>query len=452
MIKKILKIMIFLLFVILGISLIRIGFYFEKLSQPKNIYKSGIDIITAKLKDITSIDEKYILGDDFSLNGKITVNTSSELYPKKILIDPNYIKKYNLVNNFNKMNIDYEIIQNKKDKKLFLSINEKNPKKNILNYKMLVENSTEYYFVGDIINNYINDGSNNYFEMFTEDKTALSNIDYMYEFLSLSLAKELGEEAEKYKKTTTYNNKKEELNQVSVKLTNKTINKIISAVIEDIKNDKEANKIMNSIDSNFKNRKIKEKKYLDKNESYTINIYCSKYLNKPLKYEIIYTNDKTTKTYSYEGNKDKGLFYYAENDNLKYSADYKATNKTIDVKVYDQYQKNTGTIKLNKDKNNVLLNVSLNLDDKSYDIIYSNKYKNYKKNNSYDINTNLSFKILENNQIKLSGDIIGDININKNTTISQSVENAILTSKLTEEQKNKFDNIYDNVKRRLENE
>lgn len=452
MIKKILKVITFLLFVILGISLIRIGFYFEKLSQPKNIYKSGIDIITTKLKDITSIDGKYILGDNFSLNGKITVNTSSELYPKKALIDPNYIKKNNLINNFNKMNIDYEIIQNKKDKKLFLSVNEKNPKKNILNYKMLIENSTEYYFVGDVINNYINDGSNNYFEMFTEDRTTLSNIDYMYDFLSQSLAKELGKEAEKYRKTTTYNNKKEELNQVSVKLTNKTINKIISAIIEDIRNDNEANKIMNSIDSDFKNKKIKEKDYLDKNESYTINVYCSKYLNKPLKYEIIYLNDKTSKVYSYEGNKDKGLFYYTENDDLKYSANYSATNKTIDVKVYDKYQKNKGSIKLNRDKNNVLFNVSLNLDNKNYDIIYSNKYKNYKENKSYEIESNLSLRILENNQVKLASETSNKTNVSKNTDIQETTENSIFTSKLTEEQKNKFDSIYDNVKRRLENE
>lgn len=452
MIKKILRVMIFLLFVILGISLIRIGLYFEKISQPKNIYKSGIDIITTKLKDITSMDEKYILGDNFSLNGKITVNTSSEIYPKKALIYPSYIKKNNLVNNFNKMNIDYEIIQNKKDKKLLLSINENNTNKKILNYKMLVDNSTEYYFVEDIVNNYINDGSNNYFEMFTEDRTTLSNIDYMYEFLSLSLAKELGEEAEKYKKTTTYNNKKEELNQVSVKLTNKTINKIISAVIEDIKNDKEANKIMNSIDSDFKNKKIKEKDYLDKNESYTINIYSSKYLNKPLKYEIIYLNDKTSKIYSYEGNKDKGLFYYTKNDDLKYSAEYSATNKTVDVKVYDKYQKNIGSIKLNKDKNNLLLNASINLDNNSYDINYSNKYKNYKENKSYDIESNLSLKIIENNQVKLASEIVNKENISKNANIQETPDNSIFTSKLTEEQKNKFNNIYDNVKRRLENE
>ena len=209
---------------------------------------------------------------------------------------------------------------------------------------------------------------------------------------------------------------------------------------------------MNSIDSDFKNKKIKEKDYLDKNESYTINVYCSKYLNKPLKYEIIYLNDKTSKVYSYEGNKDKGLFYYTENDDLKYSANYSATNKIIDIKVYDKYQKNKGSIKLNRDKNNVLFNVSLNLDNKNYDIVYSNKYKNYKENKSYEIESNLSLRILENNQVKLASETSNKTNVSKNTDIQETTENSIFKSKLTEEQKNKFDSIYDNVKRRLENE
>ena len=83
MIKKVLKKMTFLLFVVLGVSLIKIGLYLEELSSPKYLYKSGIDIITSMIKDVSSIDKKYILGDDFSIKGKMAIDVSSEEYSKK---------------------------------------------------------------------------------------------------------------------------------------------------------------------------------------------------------------------------------------------------------------------------------------------------------------------------------------------------------------------------------
>ena len=350
-------------------------------------------------------------------------------------------KKNNIVNNFNNINIDYELTQDKNNKKLLLSLDGKNPTKSILNYKLLVENSTEYYFVEDVLDNYINDGNNNYFEMFQEDSTTTSNMNYMYEFISTSFAKQLGNKAEKYEKITTINNNKEKVNQITVKLTNKVINDILNGILEDIKKD-----------NDFTKRKIEDKAYLGKNESYTINVYSSKYLNKPLKYEIIYLNGDKKRIYSYEGNSTKGLFYYSEDDNLKYSADYKATKNTIDIKVCDKYQKDVGSIKVNKDTNNTLLNISLNLEKSNYDIIYSKKYRNYTKNKEYEVEDIISFKILGEKEIRLVGEAKANTLVNKEIKIEENIDTAIFTSKLSEEQKYNFDNIYENVKRRLENE
>ena len=64
----------------------------------------------------------------------------------------------------------------------------------------------------------------------------------------------------------------------------------------------------------------------------------------------------------------------------------------------------------------------------------------------------MSLRILENNQVKLASETSNKTNVSKNTDIQETTENSIFKSKLTEEQKNKFDSIYDNVKRRLENE
>ena len=449
--KKIIRVLTFLFIAILGIVLIKTGLYFQKLSSPKHIYKEGIEIVSVRLEDLFKIDNKYQFGDDFKVNGSIDFNIASEEYKKKSLTDIDYKKKNNLVNNLSKMDIIYSFNQSKKDKKQYLTIDEEINNEKVLNYKYLVENSTKYYFVESVINNYIDDGNDNYFEIFTEGETTVSNLDYMYEFLKDALAEELGKNAESYTKTTTINNNQEELNQLSVRLNNKTINSIMNGILQDIKDDERANNIMKSVDSDFSKRKFDIDK-LEKNESYTINIYSSKYLNKPLKYEIVYMKEDSKKIYSYEGDSNKGLFYYSENDNMKYTADVTASNKEISINVFDYHHNDAGNIKINRDINSTMMNVSLNLEKSSYDIVYSKKYKDYLSNKSYIVEQGLSMKIVKDGEIRLNGDVKKVDKIEKNAEIDVDVDKAVLMSKLSPEQKEKYDNLYDNIKRRLENE
>ena len=449
--KKIIRVLTFLFIAILGIVLIKTGLYFQKLSSPKHIYKEGIEIVSVRLEDLFKIDNKYQFGDDFKVNGSIDFNIASEEYKKKSLTDIDYKKKNNLVNNLSKMDIIYSFNQSKKDKKQYLTIDEKINNEKVLNYKYLVENSTKYYFVESVINNYINDGNNNYFEIFTEGETTVSNLDYMYEFLKDALAEKKKKNAESYTKTTTINNNQEELNQLSVRLNNKTINSIMNGILQDIKDDERANNIMKSVDSDFSKRKFDIDK-LEKNESYTINIYSSKYLNKPLKYEIVYMKEDSKKIYSYEGDSNKGLFYYSENDNMKYTADVTASNKEISINVFDYHHNDAGNIKINRDINSTMMNVSLNLEKSSYDIVYSKKYKDYLSNKSYTVEQSLSMKIVKEGEIRLNGDVKAVDKIEKNAEIDVDVDKAVLMSKLSPEQKEKYDNLYDNIKRRLENE
>lgn len=451
MIKKILRVVTFLILVVVGVLLIKTGLYFQNISSPKYIYKTGIDTISEKLEDIVKVEEKYQFGDDFKVTGTIDFNIASEEYKRKSILDEEYRKKNNLVNNLTEMDIDYSINQSKKEKKQFITLDEKIKDEHILTYKYLTENSTKYYFVESVLNNYINDGSSNYFEIFTEGETTVSNIDYMYEFIKDALAKELGKESEAYIRTTTINNKQEELNQLSVRLDNKSINNILNGILEDIKKDEKANSIMKNVDSDFSNRKFEED-LLEKKESYTINIYTSKYLNTPLKYEIIYLNGDNKKIYSYEGDSNKGKFYYTENDNMKYSADVTTSKNEISINVYDYHQIDAGNIKVNKDINSTMVNISLNLEKSNYDIVYSKKYKDYEENKSYNIEQDLSLKIINNGEIRLNGEIKANSKVEKNVTIDVDDDKAVLMSKLSDEQKEKFDNLYENVKRRLENE
>ena len=450
--KAIKRILIFLSFALIAASLIYIGIYFEKRSNPIYIYKTGIDSITTKIDEYVKVDNKYILGDNINISGTVDVDLTSEKYSEEASTNIDSAKKNNMINNLSRMDIKYGFIQSKKDNKLLVSLDERINDEIIIDGKYLIDNSTKYYFVNNILKNYVNDGNNTYFELLNNEKTSLDNVDYLYGFIKDSLSKELGERAKKYVINTNVNNKQEELNEVSIRLTDKEIKNILKDILKSLKKDKEANKILSSIDNKFSKRKVNEKKeYLKKNESYTINIYSTKLFNKIKKYEIVYMNKDNTKNYSIDVNKNKGVFYYSEDNNLKYKASYIINSKKTNIDIYDNVDKKIGNVVIEKDVNNLLFTLTLKNKDKSYDIIASSKFKNYNKNQSYTNEITMSVKIMEKQKSVLSGTIKSISKVNNKPIITEDTAEAVLKSTLTDEENDKIDNLYDNIKGRLEN-
>lgn len=450
--KAIKRIIIFLFFALIAASLIYIGIYFEKRSNPVYIYKTGIDSITTKIDEYVKVDNKYILGDNINISGTVDVDLTSEKYSEEASTNIDSAKKNNMINNLSRMDIKYGFIQSKKDNKLLVSLDERINDEIIIDGKYLIDNSTKYYFVNNILKNYVNDGNNTYFELLNNEKTSLDNVDYLYSFIKDSLSKELGERAKKYVINTNVNNKQEELNEVSIRLTDKEIKNILKDILKSLKKDKEANKILSSIDNKFSKRKVNEKKeYLKKNESYTINIYSTKLFNKIKKYEIVYMNKDNTKNYSIDVNKNKGVFYYSEDNNLKYKANYIINSKKTNIDIYDNVDKKIGNVVIEKDVNNLLFTLTLKNKDKSYDIIASSKFKNYNKNKSYTNEITMSVKIMEKQKSVLSGTIKSISKVNNKPIITEDTAEAVLKSTLTDEENDKIDNLYDNIKGRLEN-
>ena len=450
--KAIKRIMIFLFFALIAAFLIYIGIYFEKRSNPIYIYKTGIDSITTKIDEYVKVDNKYILGDNINISGTVDVDLTSEKYSEEASTNIDSAKKNNMINNLSRMDIKYGFIQSKKDNKLLVSLDERINDEIIIDGKYLIDNSTKYYFVNNILKNYVNDGNNTYFELLNNEKTSLDNVDYLYGFIKDSLSKELGERAKKYVINTNVNNKQEELNEVSIRLTDKEIKNILKDILKSLKKDKEANKILSSIDNKFSKIKVNEKKeYLKKNESYTINIYSTKLFNKIKKYEIVYMNKDNTKNYSIDVNKNKGVFYYSEDNNLKYKANYIINSKKTNIDIYDNVDKKIGNVVIEKDVNNLLFTLTLKNKDKSYDIIASSKFKNYNKNQSYTNEITISVKIMEKQKSVLSGTIKSISKVNNKPIITEDTAEAVLKSTLTDEENDKIDNLYDNIKGRLEN-
>ena len=449
--QKIKKICIIAIIVILASMSIFLGIYFAKLSTPNYLFGVGIEKIDNKINNYFNIDKKYTFNDSFKVESDLSFDLSSEDYQKKEKTDKTYLEKNNYIKNLSKTVNNIIVKQDRENKTSYIEVNSKLGTEELVNSKYLIKDSTEYYFIKGITDNYVNNGTHNYFEMLNEDNTTIDNINYIHEFTIKSLRKNLlSEYFTKYKKEEMINSKKMDVNQISFKLTDKTAHEIINNVYADLKEDKKANKILTSIDKDFFKKKIKDSKViLDKNESYTFNIYTTKYLNKILKYEVIYLNKDNKKTYTYEGNESEGTFYYIENDYMKYRADFTDNGKNVDMSIKNSSEQEVGELKIDKHDNDIYYSFNLDDEDKKYDIIYSSKYRKFKANKSYENERKLSFKYAENKISILNGNITLNSKVNSSVKIEEDLSSSALASTLSQETKDKVDNKLDTVIERL---
>jgi hypothetical protein len=261
------------------------------------------------------------------------------------------------------------------------------------------------------------------------------------------------EEINSYDASISINNETMNVKQISIKLTDGYLKKILERTLKKIKNDPKAKLILSNVYPEFLEIEVDEnKEYLKKNENYTFNIYVRKFWYQPIKYELVHILEDDQETYTYEGNKETGVFYYSKNNEAKYTAKVASSEKMIEILVFDSKNTAVGSIKLEKSKNSVSCNTNLNLEERVIDISYSSVYKNYVKNTSYLKEDKLTLRIMNQDSIVLNGNIQIDSNINKKVTINEDIENSILKSTISDEQEDKLKHLKDNVKNRLERE
>ena len=126
-----------------------------------------------------------------------------------------------------------------------------------------------------------------------------------------------------------------------------------------------------------------------------------------------------------------------------------STSKKLDILVYDRFNKEVGTIKGEKDKNNLLFTMTLDTEHHRYDVQYSAKNKDL-KNKEYTREDNLTFKIMHDKVVSLEGTVVMNTTVRGSTKIDEDVSSSVLKSTLTDEENNKMDKLRDTIKERLE--
>ena len=172
--------------IILAASLfICIGIYLNNISKPQYIFSKGIDIVKNKIDNYGKYSDDLDLRDKYSINGNIEFDLDSEYYKKTTNLEEK--KTYNLINNLNKTNVDFKIRKNSSTNTGYIELNDSIDKEEILNTKYYINESTKYFYVKNIVDNYINYGSCNYFENINTNTTEKDNINYLYNFIINSI-------------------------------------------------------------------------------------------------------------------------------------------------------------------------------------------------------------------------------------------------------------------------
>lgn len=433
---------------LVAITLISVGLYISSLSRPKNVMSKSIYFV----RDIGNkylISNKYI-GDTYTMNTSIDFNLDSEYYKRLSSTDLDSNKKFNIINNISNMDTKLVFLKDVSKKSLYMDLSMKIKDEELLGYKKYVNNSTEYYFINGILDNYVNNGSCNYFESISLENTSKDNIDYLYNFIFKSLDNNMKDEYFKaYEVYENINSQNTSVNQLSIKITNKRVREILNNILKDLKKDKKANNILSNVYKDFNKYKVKDNtNYFKRNEYYILNIYTTKFLYKPLKYEIIHMNGDEKESIIIERNKSINL-YYLEDDKVTYTSSIKVLNNSIVGKIYDSSTNEIGEFNLEKKSNDLLFNYSFDSDNNKIIIKYSSKYDKIKKN-SYINNKKLDIKYLVSRESKLNGSILVKSEVMKNTDIDVDVNNAIFYSKLSSEKKDLIKNKFKKIKERLE--
>ena len=432
---------------LLSIALLALGFYFELIANKERIFKKSINNIFENIIEVVNMFE-FDTGLSNNYRKEADIKITSNSFNNTYLINQNnIIKKENLTlnignvfRNLNETNIKITSIKDLQNKKRFVHLQSSLKGVNLLELKKLTENSTQYYYVSGFINNYVNNGNDNYFEAIDQKTTIIDNAKYLSNFIIESITNNIKQN--NYKTTEeklTINNKEKNYKKISVFIDKNIADEITKNVIKDIKNDDRSSNIILSTNKEINDIKTD---IFPKNANLTINTYVENYTYKIKKYEIIYVNSKTkeniTVTYEYK-NKNEGIGDIIIN-NEKYKYEYISKEMSKEMTLYNEYQK-IGNVSIDKTKTGILFDLNIINNNKELSINYIMNLLNLKKGKSYNQEQQLNIRTEVNNE-PLNFDINVNTKVNNKTKIDEDTSSSIIERTLTKEDKTRLNNIF----------
>lgn len=411
-----------IILVILGILLLVGGGVLTYLTSPKYITTSVIKEMSENVTNLINQEDKTGLEENFKTTGTIKFDLQSDYFQSLSTMDPTYASIANLLKNLTNTENNITIVQDKKNKNLFVNYDSKLSGQPLINTKYLVNNATEYYYIDGITNSYINNGNNNYFESLNSSTTTIDNTKYMIEKIQESLSNNIKEEylSESYQ---------DQYKIITMTLTEDNFVELANNILKDLKNDTKANQIMTSLNKDFSKKTI-TKKDVSGMKTIKFNIYVNKLLPRVMKYEIK-TDDKNSIIYSKENN--QNVVEIHEGESLT-KLEITTQDEKTEVKITDDKNNDLGSISISKTDTNYDVIAKIITEDMNIDIGYNYQMTNLKKSTSYDSTATISLNIAAKQTTILDGTVTMKMHSTNDTTITEDVSNSALASTLTSNQ------------------
>lgn len=433
-----------------SLALLALGFYYEYVANPKRILGKTLNNISNNITETISMF-KFSTGLDNNYtktsNIKVTANTNN--YTKSFKETNDLSINYKaFIKNLNELDTKVVKVMDTNNHKKFLSINSSLSGQKLIEIKRLIENSTDYYYVSNYLNTYINNGNNNYFESMDASTTVSENIYYLKDFLVKSIANNLDNTYfNSTVKKETINNISKKYNLITFSIDNDKAIKLAKLVLNDIKNDSKAYKIFISYNPNFKDTKInKNTIIIPKNTNLKLNIYTDKYTYKIKKYELIETKKDKSNILTYEYINDNiGTGSIIKNNNIEYKYEYIKKKNAKQVTIFTVNDKKTGTIEIEKTNTGIIFDISMAVEEKELEVNYIYNILNLKKNSSYDDEQQLTIRSTNENQEVLNMDITIKSTTTSKVKIEEDVSDAVIERTLSKEEKAKLNEIIINI-------
>jgi len=434
------ELFIIVLFLVLAIILITLGITIYNKTTPKNIFNSSLKDLNNKLyetiffeRNKTNLSENYKIDSDIKINISSTKSISEEY-----TIEQNNIFNTNISNSTNK----FTYIHSLKNKKLYMNYKSSINENIIFDYKYLIDNSTNYRYLNNFKEEYINYGNANYFETISTNNTNYNNFKYISNKFIDYFTSNLDKEKFNQEKVTTYiDNNQESLNKLSYYFNNKELTTILNKVKKELEKDEETKTLLNNLNTNILGYNL-EKDLLKKKESITLSIYNDMFYNIK-KIELTYQNEDYEKIYSIVPKEEETIISVIENAKLLRT--YRITKKDNKYNISIENSKgiNEGRVEFINNEKETSLVGSMQSNNEKYDITLDRKISNLKANKSYNSIITLSYQKTNTQTTEKEKNIYITINSNvtNDTKVNEEITNTILLSSLNEEEKSKLDNI-----------
>ena len=439
-IRRVLLIVFSILLALVSSFVIYYGIQLNQKMKAPILFQTFLKDSLYEIKDY--IDGNYIdFGNDFSLNGSVSFQLSSDYYLLHQKENEKYLSYHQLIQNLSQLQTNYTLSHSNRDKELYFKISQELKGETLLHHESYVKNATYYYLTKPYVQGFIDGGSSHYFETITNDTYVKDHDEYLFSQMLEAFSSSIPDDYYKeYQTNIQVEGKEIKARQISLELDSAKIKKIRTSAMKKIQKDEKTMRILGgvgiSLDYLFPVDSL--------TKTYTINLYLSPLKGDFLKVEIVALDSDQRKVYSYED----GLFQCFLNDQLIFSLEGSFKDNKMDYKIYNSSHEEVGYFQAKQSDDLNSLSLSYNNQDHMIDVNCDEKNMDT-GGTSYQHQLSCDLRWQEKTETKISGHIEKNETISNTPIVLLEIERSRLEKSLTEEEKNTLSTVREVIKQKL---